>query len=273
VAVTTAATAALLLTSSLRAGPARATPMPPASRAVTGPVLVLQMNLCNSGMALSCYSSGRAVDEAVARIHRYRPDVVTVQEVCFDDLYVRGGWGLLARAMADLYGSGRIGVDFQPAGNRHTHGTYRCVDGEPYGVAVIHRGNGRDVHSGWYRAQDRGAEVRTWTCATVVTGRLTACTTHLSINGNVALRQCQELKAVLASPWLTPEVVVAGDFNLTSQPGQAHDAGNCAAPGYERRDDGALQQVFFTGTLAWLSGGHERMRWTDHPLLYERFRI
>jgi hypothetical protein len=236
--------------------------------------VVLQMNLCNSGMAISCYSSGRAVDEAVDKIHRYPPALVTLQEVCRDDLYARDGWGKLAQAMADLYGSGHISVDFVPALNRDTNDWYRCVNGEPFGVAVMHHsGNGLDVHSGWYGSQDPSNELRAWTCTTVLKGRLTGCTTHLSTDPDVAIRQCHELMSSLASGWVMPEVIVAGDFNLISEPGKPHDVRDCAPARYDRTSDSALQQVFFTRNIRWVEGRYEGMRWTDHPLLYERFRV
>ena len=56
--------------------------------------VLLQMNLCNSGLArASCYTLGRSVDEAVGNIRRYRPELVTLQEICRSDLYARDGWG------------------------------------------------------------------------------------------------------------------------------------------------------------------------------------
>jgi endonuclease/exonuclease/phosphatase family metal-dependent hydrolase len=264
------AASAVVVASSVAAVPARA----------AATFVVLQMNLCNSGMAVtSCYSFGKAVDEAVAKIHRYPPDLVTLQEVCRDDVYARDGWGKLARAMADLYGSGHVSVDFVPAFNRDTNDMYRCVDGALYGVAMIHRSNGSSrsnglaSHSGWYGSQDSSEEVRAWTCTTVVTGRLTGCTTHLSTDPGVAVRQCHELMSILASPWVMPEVIVAGDFNLTSESGKQHNVRDCAPASYDRRSDSALQQVFFTRNIEWVQGTYEAMRWTDHPLLYEGFRI
>jgi len=247
-------------------------PSAPARAART--FVVLQMNLCNSGMAkASCYSFGRAVDEAVAEIHRYPPELVTLQEICRDDLYAARGWGKLARAMADLYGSAHVAVDFVPAMNRDTGDAYRCVDGAQFGIAVIHHGDGGDRHHGWYASQDSSNEIRAWTCTTVIVGRLTGCTTHLSTDPDVAVRQCRELVSILASPWVLPEVVVSGDFNLRSAPGKPHDVQECAPAGYDRRGDGELQQVFFTGNVQWALGREESMRWTDHPLLYERFRV
>lgn len=260
----TAATAlVVVLTSSVPAAPARA--------ATT--FVVVQMNLCNSGLATSCYSFGRAVDEAVAKIRRYPPDLVTLQEICYSDLYVRDGLGGVARAMAGLYGSEHISVNFIPAFNRDTDDWYRCLNGEVFGVAVIHHDNGRELHYGWYGSQDSTEEMRAWTCTTVIDGRLTGCTTHLSTDPDVAMRQCRELMSILASPWVMPEVIVAGDFNLTSERGKPHDVQDCASANYDRRSDNAVQQVFFTRTIQPVRGRSEDMRWTDHPLLYEMFRI
>ena len=50
--------------------------------------------------------------------------------------------------MADLYGSGRVAVDFAPAVNSDTRDWYRCVDGQPFGVALIHHENGRNEQAG-----------------------------------------------------------------------------------------------------------------------------
>jgi hypothetical protein len=273
-AMTTAlAVSAVVSTTSIHAMPTRQTPMPPMSKTIPTTFVVLQMNLCNSGMALSCYSFGKAVDEAVAKIRRYPPELVTLQEVCRNDLYTRGGWGKLTQAMADLYGGEHVAVDFVPARNRYTNDGYRCVNGELFGVAVMHHFNGRELHSGWYRNQDRSDETRAWTCTTVINGQLTGCTTHLSTNKDVAMRQCHELMSTLASPWVMPEVVVAGDFNLTAQSGTSHDVPGCMVPTYDRLSDGALQHVFFTRNVEWMQGRNEDMRWTDHPLLYERFRV
>jgi endonuclease/exonuclease/phosphatase family metal-dependent hydrolase len=243
------------------------------ARAVTT-FVVLQMNLCNSGMAVaSCYSFGRAVDEAAATIRRHPPDLVTLQEVCRDDLYAGDGWGRLAQAMAELYGSEHIAVDFAAAWNRDTTDWYRCVNGEQFGVAVMHHDNGRDFDNGWYSSQDSSDEMRAWACATVIERRLTGCTTHLSTDPDVAMRQCHELMSVLVTRPVTAEVIVAGDFNLVSAPGKPFDVQDCALANYDRRSDNAVQQVFFTRNIQWVRGAHEAMRWTDHPLLYERFRV
>src|SRR4051794_39285269 len=65
----------------------------PAGDEPSGPsVRVLQMNLCDSGIA-RCYT-GRSVAEAAAVIRAERPDLVTLNEVCRNDVAV------LARALS-----------------------------------------------------------------------------------------------------------------------------------------------------------------------------
>lgn len=244
-----------------------------AASPVPGAFVLLQMNLCNSGMALSCYSGGKAVDEAAANIRRYAPDLVTVQEVCRGDVYAGKGWGTLAQAMADRYGSERVSASFVPARNRYTGRPYRCVNGEQFGVALIHHGGGRDQRQGWYRSQDPSDEERAWTCGTVIEGKLTGCTTHLSTDKDIAMRQCRELMSTLKAPWVMPEVIVAGDLNLRLLPGDPYDVRNCAPAAYTNKNDDWLQQVFFSQSIPWLEGRSEKMSWTDHPLLYQKFRL
>jgi endonuclease/exonuclease/phosphatase family metal-dependent hydrolase len=247
----------------------------PASSVRPGPVpspatfVVLQMNLCNSGLARSCYSSGRAVGEAAEKLRRHAADLVAVQEVCSGDLSGPGG---LTRAMADRRG-GPVSVAFTPAVDRDTDDSYRCTNGEPFGVALIHRGAGGQVHRARYASQDSTDELRVWMCTTVIDRRLTGCTTHLSTDRAVAVRQCRELMSVLGSPWVLPDVVVAGDLNLTSRPADPHGVGECAPAGYGRRSDGAVQHILFTPTVRSVGGGAEPMRWTDHPLLYATVRL
>jgi endonuclease/exonuclease/phosphatase family metal-dependent hydrolase len=250
-----------------------ASPAPRVSGSGPTPFVLLQMNLCNSGMAVNCYSFGKAVDEAADNIRRYAPDLVTVQEVCRDDVYAGDGWGKLAKAMADLYGGERVSASFVPARNRYTGQPYTCLNGEQFGVAMVYHGGGRDERHGWYRSQDPSDEERAWTCGTVVEGKLTGCTTHLSTDRDIAMRQCRELMSTLKSKWVMPEVIVAGDLNLRLLPGDPYDVRNCASAAYLNKNDSWLQQVFFSQSIPWVEGRSEKMRWTDHPLLYQKFRL
>lgn len=231
-------------------------PAPPTPERAPGTVAVAQMNLCNSGMA-ACFSAGVAVDAAAARVRRLRPDLVAAQEVCRDD--VAAGSGRLAVAMAEVHGADRVAVAFTPAVDLDTGGPYLCTNGEPFGVAIVARGGAVDLRSGRYASQDGRDEARVWTCAAVLDGRLTACTTHLSTVRAVARRQCGELRALLRSPWVRPAAVVAGDLNLA--------AGQCAPPGWAERGDGRVQHVFASPALRDAGGGTEPLPGTDHPLL------
>jgi hypothetical protein len=99
------------------------------------PVRVLQMNLCDSGLA-GCYT-GRSVPEAAAVIRAMAPNLVTVNEVCRNDLPT------LQRALIDgASASGASAVVvfvFQPALDRRTGGAYRCRNGQPYGIGLLAR--------------------------------------------------------------------------------------------------------------------------------------
>src|SRR2546423_8456023 len=148
------------------------------------------MNLCNSGAPQAkCYAFGRSIDEAVGEIHRYRPELVTLQEICRDDLYARDGWGRLARAMADLYGTAHVAVDFTPAGNRDTGDWYRCIGGAPFGVAVLHHHARREAPHGWHATQDHRRQLPARTCPMAVPGPLPARTPHPSPQPDVDRRQ------------------------------------------------------------------------------------
>ncbi|SCF11583.1 hypothetical protein GA0074696_2822 [Micromonospora purpureochromogenes] len=89
---------------------------------------VLQLNLCNSGRA-GCYT-GRSVPEAAAVIGAEAPDLVTLNEICQDDVAV------LEHAFAAVHGGGTVVSAFKAAGDRPTGAVTRCRNGQPYGVAL-----------------------------------------------------------------------------------------------------------------------------------------
>ena len=121
---------AVLASGSGSAGLSRGEPGAPGGVADTQ-VRVLQMNLCDSGLA-GCYT-GRSVTAAAAVIRDQAPDLVTLNEVCRDDV------SILERALA---GSDQVGVTasaFQPARDRRTGASFRCRDGQPYGIGLVVR--------------------------------------------------------------------------------------------------------------------------------------
>ena len=124
-----------------------------------GGVRVLQMNLCDSGLA-RCYT-GRSVSQASDVIRAEVPDLVTVNEVCRDDVPV------LKDALGDAGGDGVVVSAFQAAWDRRTGASVRCRNGRPYGIALVARLPSPDYEAvgGAYPMQDPGSvELRAWLC-------------------------------------------------------------------------------------------------------------
>src|SRR2546430_14414077 len=86
------------------------------------------MNLCDSGIA-GCYT-GRSVTEAATVIRAEAPDVVTLNEVCQDDVDV------LDRALTAVHPGGTVRA-FKAAADRRTGGAFRCRNGQPYGIGLL----------------------------------------------------------------------------------------------------------------------------------------
>jgi hypothetical protein len=222
-------------------------------------VRVLQLNLCDSGIA-GCYT-GRSVRRATEVISAERPDIVTLNEVCRDDVSV------LERAMSDTDRAGIVTSAFTAAIDRRTDGPVRCRNGQPYGIGLLVRGPSADGHrtfQGFYPIQDADdVEDRVWLC--LAAADLYACTTHLaSTSAAVALGQCGYLlntaiPALRARNGSEP-VVLGGDLNLGSE------AQSCLPPGYSRVDDGARQHIVATADFTVRSRTTISMHGTtDHP--------
>ena len=149
---------------------------------------VLQLNLCNSGLA-GCFT-GRAVDRAAAVIRAEEPDVVTLNEVCEGDAPV------LERALADSGPGGATLSAFRAAGDRRTGGAVRCRNGQRYGIGIVARLRGADGRTGTpqptlggiFPMQDVDQpEQRAWLCLNPGTA-FTACTTHLASSSPAVAR-------------------------------------------------------------------------------------
>lgn len=234
--------------------------------ATRAPLRVLQMNLCDSGIA-SCYT-GRSVREAAVVIGAERPRVVTLNEVCRQDVTT------LARALSDV-GSDTVVSLFEAARDRRAGGPFRCVNGQQYGIGLLVRipspYHGYVRYGGVYPGQDpRDPEERAWLCLNAVT-QFYACTTHLdSRSTTVALAQCRYLldtaiPAVRVQGGYQP-TVLGGDLNLRQ--GQAPDVGSCVPAGYIHAGDGGDQQVIATDDFT--VGARRPMGMngtTDHPSL------
>jgi hypothetical protein len=238
-----------------------ALPSPPST------VMLLQLNLCNSGEA-SCFAGGRAVEEAATVVRRYAADVVTLQEVCQNDVGSDDAPGPVARAMAEVHGD-RVSVHFVPAKDPRNGRPYRCLNGQQFGNAVLHHHDGADRQGGWFADWNVGDEIRSWGCAEVIAGRLTVCTTHVSNHTPVTVPQCRELFRILGTAsWVLPRVVVAGDINLP-----ASRLAECGIDGFHVVSDDSVQHVLYRGDVRPIRTGHEPLRWTDHPALFQVLRI
>jgi hypothetical protein len=232
---------------------------------------VLQMNLCDSGAA-RCYT-GRSVAEAGEVIRAQSPDVVTVNEVCRDDVTA------LEHALAGTGGGGVVVSAFQAAWDRRTGAALACRNGRPYGIGLVARlapvPQGYATVGGIYPVQDPGnAEERAWVCLSPAPGSalpvtaVAVCTTHLaSSNPAVARAQCGYLlgtaiPAVRARAGSVP-VVLGGDLNLRT--GGSPDVRSCVPTGDGRADDGLVQHVVASSELVIGSLRTIAMVATDHP--------
>jgi endonuclease/exonuclease/phosphatase family metal-dependent hydrolase len=223
---------------------------------------MLQMNLCNSGSA-GCFT-GRSLALATALIRDEAPDLVTVNEVCRDDMPV------LQRALAGVTRDGATSWAFQAADDRRTGDVVRCRDGQPYGIGLVSRGAPRAgaATGGIYPVQDVGdREQRAWLCLDVM--GFAACTTHLDNSGAaVARAQCDYLLDT-AIPGVRTRlgnapVLLGGDLNLPG--GASSDLRSCLHAEDRSVDDGGVQHVVASSEFGIVSRRTIDMRaTTDHP--------
>jgi len=228
-------------------------------------VRVLQMNLCNSGRA-ACYSDGRAVGLAVALIHQNRPAVVTLNEVCRDDVRV------LKQAMSATFPAAAVASAFTAARDRPTQAPVRCDNGQQFGDGVLVVGSspvaGVRKISGVYPAQDpRDPEERVWLCIDLAT-RFSACTTHTaSTNRTIALDQCRYLLNSAVSKIRRRgggPIILGADLNLAAR--GSPSPRSCLPSGYHSTDDGSLQDVVVSPGVGVRSHSAIDMQGTtDHP--------
>lgn len=202
---------------------------------------VLQLNLCGSGIA-GCYT-GRSTAVAAAVIRAEVPDLVTLNEVCRNDV------AILERALDDVVSTGGVTSAFQPARDARTGAPYRCRNGSEYGIGLLARWPpvaGSAATGGIYPAQDTDdPEQRAWLCLDAAAAPAVAvCTTHLAYTRReVAQAQCAHLVGTVI-PQLRARrgapVVLGADLNLG--PG----AQSCLPPDSVVAGDGGQQHVVGT---------------------------
>ncbi|QOC94337.1 hypothetical protein [Micromonospora craniellae] len=216
---------------------------------------VLQMNLCNSGLA-ACYSNGHSLSSATYLIATERPNAVFVSEICEPDLYTLayGGVGDIYPDYPATYfvpirnSSGNI---IQCTGGRGSYGSGIFVDNN---YAYTWQG-------GNYSAQFGSGEARSYGCARF--SSFIGCVTHLeSRSKSVAMAQCNELmntripqfKSTYNQPASVP-VIASGDLNLEYNTSDPYNVQNCVPSSYWRKGNGGgnwigvvdLSEVFGRG--------------------------
>lgn len=253
-------------------------PGPPASAGAAGdapaPALrVLHLNLCNSGIA-GCYT-GRSVAEGAAVLRAEAPDLVTLNEICEDDVAV------LERALAGVVPGGAVTTAFQAHRNGRTGQDYRCRNGERFGLGLLSRWPATPAsatEAGVYPVQDEAdPEQRAWLCRQFTTAGGTAgeapgagvalCTTHLAYTKReVAAAQCRHLFGTVIPGLRVGEgaapAVVSGDLNLG--PGDSREVRSCLPAGSALVDDGGQQRVVATPELVVADSRKIALRETDH---------
>ena len=231
-----------------------------------GSVRVLQLNLCSSGIA-DCYT-GRSTAEAADVIRAEVPDLVTLNEVCEDDVSTLRG------ALADVVPGGAGTSAFQAARDARTGDAYRCRNGRPYGIGIVSRWPsvpGSSPDGGIYPAQDgTDPEQRAWLCLDVAaTPAVAVCTTHLAYTTReIAGAQCRYLFGTVVAQRRVRDgaapLVLGGDLNLGS--GDSPDLTSCLPAGSAVADDGGQQHVVATPELLVDSSRTIDLRdSTDHP--------
>jgi endonuclease/exonuclease/phosphatase family metal-dependent hydrolase len=229
------------------------------------PFWTLQLNLCNSGVA-SCYKGGNSIPEGSTVIRNNAPDVVTLNEVCENDV------PQLAATLASVYSGSTVVWAFKAAVDRRTNSAYKCKNGQSYGIGLLAHipgtYSGYTTYSGVYPAQDTGSnEERVWLCV-YANDNYYACTTHLaSTSGSVAMNQCKYLMntaipSVRSSAGYRP-TVFGGDLNL-KYGGFPYDAQSCVPSGYFRKGDGDVQHIMATTDFTFSSSKKIAMTYTDH---------
>jgi hypothetical protein len=248
----------------------------------------LQMNLCNSGRA-DCYPNhnGTSIDVAVEHIENERPDIVTLNEVCLNDVD-----GRLFDTFSNTWPADAKWWYFVAHGDGDTDGAepVLCDNDEWYGIAMMghlpsEEWQGRVVKAGYYEMQTSD-EWRVWGCLYFI-GHNYRCTTHLTPDSQfAAMSQCRDL--MVERPDQQPShiqefweeqggarpTVMGGDLNLFYDFTNPYDVQHCVPEGWYRKGDGGRQHVMATDSIEFVSKEllTDLEPLTDHPGLLVRMR-
>ena len=223
---------------------------------------LMQWNVCLSGLA-GCYRKvayPAVLAEAVARIRDARPDAVTFNEACRNDVALiarRTGYHLRFSRVIYL---GRRLACVRPGGRGL------------FGDAVLTRAAIESTDNHDFDAQV-GIERRRWLCV-ATRGAIDVCTAHLNtrstteLAGNAA--QCAELAVLLARRAAARTVIFGGDVNRQR---------SCAPAGLWTRADSSadqaagLQQVYGSGALRSPAARVVPAMHSDHDVLLVRAHL
>ncbi|MEU0884357.1 hypothetical protein ABZ345_37685 [Lentzea sp. NPDC005914] len=254
-------------TAAVRGGATRTGP-PPATTSER--FWELQLNLCNSGLpGVGCYSHGLSIIEGGDLIYALRPNLVTLNEICADDLPE-----YLMPSLAEAWPEDWVYYVFMPAIARDSGQPIKCSNQQDYGSAVLGRvpAAGYRGVNGWggrYTTQDSSNEQRTFACAYAIGDHL-GCATHLSAKSEpVALAQCRALlfdavPHIRSVEGVSGKTVVGGDFNLQYDTSDPENVQNCVPSGHVRKGDGDVQHVVFSNDIAFVSTTKYGLTYTDH---------
>lgn len=234
----------------------------------TGRFWELQLNLCNSGFA-ACYANGDSVFEGGDLIFFLQPNLVTLNEICSNDIP-----NYLLPSLGEAWPNDWVYYVFMPAISKSTNAAYKCKNGDDFGNAVMGRvpaGSFQGVNAwgGLYTSQDAKDEQRTFACAYAIGDHL-ACATHLSSDSEpIALAQCRALMFdvvpfIRATEGTSGKTIVGGDFNLEFDTADPENVQNCVPAGNTRKGDGAVQHVIFSNDLVFNSTENYGLTYTDH---------
>lgn len=224
-----------------------------------GEMRVLQLNLCHSGLA-GCFTGDPVMDKAVSVIKDVGPGLVTLNEVCRDDV----AW--LASH------TGAVDHRFTPA-LRADNTPVKCKNGDDYGNGLLSwfAPKWKTPVTGVYAKQSSQTERRVWICMGYE--KFVGCTTHLSTAGDTAMAQCKELVGgALSTAAADGPAVMAGDWNLKYK--GSPNAQDCVMDGFYRKGDGALQHVLASDHFGFIETVVIDMDGTtDHPGLEVRLTL
>ena len=223
---------------------------------------LMQWNVCLSGLA-GCYGKvayPAVLAEAVARIRDARPNAVTFNEACRNDVaLIARRTGYHVRFSRVIY-LGRPLACVRPGGRGL------------FGDAVLTRAAIESTDNHDFSAK-AGIERRRWLCVATRVG-IDVCTAHLNTRSTTELAgndaQCAELAALLARRAAARTVIFGGDVNR-------HQA--CAPAGLWTRADSSaaqaagLQQAYGSGALGSPSAQVVPAMHSDHDVLVVRAHL